>query len=89
MASQKPVASSLAEAARISPATVFNAPEDVVKNKRLSTPQKVEILDQWQADAEALQTATDEGMAGDTSADELDDVNKAKTKVEGEAAGRE
>lgn len=72
----------LADAARTSPATVFDTPDDVVEADNLSTAQKVEILTQWHADAEALQTASDEGMPGDPSGDELEAVNEAQKKVE-------
>lgn len=75
-------AKSLAEAARISPTTVFETPEDVVGDKHLTADEKSDILDQWQADAEALQTASDDGMPGEPPTDELEDVNEAKSKVE-------
>ena len=55
---------SLAEAARVSPATVFDDPVDVVEADELTKKEKVDILDQWASDAKALQTATDEGMSG-------------------------
>lgn len=74
-----------ADAARISPATEFERPEDVVTDSKLTPKQKAKVLDQWQADAEALQTATGEGMApgpADLSDAELDDVNEAKSKIE-------
>lgn len=74
-----------ADAARISPTTEFERPEDVVTDAKLTPIQKEKVLDQWQADAEALQTATGEGMppppSDDDSDSELDDVNAAKSKV--------
>ncbi|MBR2536881.1 MAG: hypothetical protein IKE66_12495 [Hyphomicrobium sp.] len=78
-------ANTQADAARISPATEFEKPEDVVTDAQLTPQQKEKVLDQWQADAEALQTATGEGMApgpADLSDTELDDVNEAKSKIE-------
>ena len=55
---------SLAEAARANPAKVFDAPVEVVQSEDLTKKEKKEVLDQWEADAKALQTATDEGMSG-------------------------
>jgi hypothetical protein len=70
----------LEEAALVSPTTVFDTPEDVVESDDLTKHEKVRILDQWEADATALQTATDEGMSGGKLS-RLDDVNEAKTKL--------
>ena len=72
---------SLAEAARISPTTVFDAPEDVVQSDQLTKKEKVGILDQWEADAKALQTATDEGMSGGKRP-RLDEVKAAQTELD-------
>jgi len=72
---------SLAEAARISPTTVFAAPEDVAQSDHLTKKEKVGILDQWEADARALQTATDEGMSGGKRP-RLDEVKAAQAGLE-------
>ncbi len=72
---------SLAEAARVSPAAVFAAPEDVVESDVLTKREKVEVLDQWEADAKALQTATDEGMSGGMPP-RLDEVKAAQTDLD-------
>ena len=48
--------------AKLDPASVFQAPEDVLGAAELSTEEKRSILVRWEADAEALLRATEEGM---------------------------
>jgi hypothetical protein len=50
------------ERANLDPASVFGAPRDVVTAKDLSPEDKRSILIKWEADADALLRATDEGM---------------------------
>ena len=76
---------SLAGAARASPTTVFESPEDVVASDDLTRKELVEVLDQWEADAEALQTATDEGMSGGKRP-RLDEVKVAQTDLDANAS---
>lgn len=45
-----------------SPKEYFKRPADVVTDEQLSDAQKKEILDAWEHDQAALDTATDEGM---------------------------
>ncbi len=71
----------LADAARVSPTTEFDAPGDVVASDELTKQEKADILDQWESDAKALQTATDEGMSGGKNP-RLDEVKKAQTQLE-------
>jgi hypothetical protein len=71
----------LAEAGRVSPTTVFEDPGDVVESDDLTKKEKVRILEQWEADAKALQTATDEGMTGGNRP-RLDEVNEAQAKLD-------
>lgn len=75
---------SVAEAARESPEAVFDAPEDVVKADDLTKEEKVEVLDQWESDAKAMQTATDEGMTGGKPP-RLDEVKAAQTELDEDA----
>ena len=75
----------LAEAARASPTTVFDSPEDVVDSHDLSKKEKVAVLEQWEADAKALQTATDEGMSGGKRP-RLDEVKAAQTELGAKAS---
>lgn len=48
--------------AKLDPASVFRAPEDVLGAPGLSSEDKKSILVRWEADAEALLRATEEGM---------------------------
>jgi hypothetical protein len=48
--------------AKRDPASVFQAPEDVLCAHWLSPEEKRAILVRWEADAEALLRATEEGM---------------------------
>jgi hypothetical protein len=48
--------------AKLDPASVFRAPEDVLRVPGLSPEDKQAILVRWEADAEALLRATEEGM---------------------------
>ena len=48
--------------AKLDPAAVFSAPEDVLGAPGLSPEDKKAILVRWEADVEALLRATEEGM---------------------------
>ncbi len=48
--------------AKLDPASVFHAPEDVLGAAELSAEEKRSILTRWEADVEALLRATEEGM---------------------------
>jgi hypothetical protein len=50
------------EQAKLDPASVFRAPQDVLGTPELSLEDKKAILVRWEADAEALLRATEEGM---------------------------
>jgi hypothetical protein len=70
-----------AEEAKISPTTVFDEPNDVVVDDDLTKKEKIAVLKQWEADAKALQRATDEGMSGG-SRPGLEEVKRAQTELE-------
>jgi hypothetical protein len=48
--------------AKLDPASVFRAPKDVLAAPGLSLEDKKAILLRWEADADALLRATEEGM---------------------------
>jgi len=50
------------EQAMLDPATVFRRPKDVLRADGMSPEDKKAILLRWEADAEALIRATEEGM---------------------------
>jgi hypothetical protein len=59
------------ERATLDPASVFGAPRDVVGAIDLTPAEKRAILIRWEADAEALLRATEEGMDETRSPAEL------------------
>jgi hypothetical protein len=69
-----------ADAAKISPTTAFDRPGDVPKTDGLTPREKADVLAQWEADAIAQKTATDDGMAGN-SPSRLDEINRAQTEL--------
>ena len=42
----------------------YSSPEDLVDDDTLRRDEKIEMLNQWREDEEALQRATEEGMEG-------------------------
>ena len=75
----------LAEEAKISPTAVFDEPHEVVSSDELTKKEKAAILKQWEADAKALQRATDEGMSGGTRPG-LEEVKRAQGDLEKKTA---
>jgi hypothetical protein len=68
------------------PASHFDKPSEVVKDRQLSHRQKKEALKTWEQDARQIATANNEGMAandeGRTGGDpKLADVVRAKEKM--------
>ncbi|MGF1461357.1 MAG: hypothetical protein ACFBSG_20310 [Leptolyngbyaceae cyanobacterium] len=52
------------EQAKLNPASVFESPAAVSTTDELTSEQKVEVLRQWEYDAQELQVAAEENMAG-------------------------
>jgi hypothetical protein len=52
------------EEALTDPSKVFNQPDEIVRDWRLSPEQKLKLLRQWERDAMGLNIADDEGMQG-------------------------
>ncbi len=78
---------SITEAAKASPTSVFEAPDMVAESNDLSKKEKIEILEHWETDAKALQTATNEGMSGGERS-RLDEVKAAQTKLTSKSTKR-
>ena len=66
------------------PTRVFEAPKDVATDARLTTEQKLSILERWEMDARELAVAEEENMAGGESS-RLREVLSAKQLVSGRA----
>jgi hypothetical protein len=60
-----PAADDLARAL-LDPAAVFDEPEEVLRREDLTREQKILILRRWEYDARELETASDEGMRGES-----------------------
>ncbi len=58
------------------PASRFGSPEALLADAGLSNGEKRRLLERWRFEAEALETATDEGMSGGES-NLLTRVNRA------------
>lgn len=63
-----------------SPTRHFEKPRQVVQDADLSPGEKAKALDSWEEDAQALQRAEDEGMAGGEPT-KLIDVVEAKKAI--------
>jgi hypothetical protein len=75
--------------AKLDPASVFRAPEEVLGAATLSAEDKRTILARWEADAEALIRATEEGMPpadNRSPAELLRAVHEAMLRLEGHTA---
>lgn len=66
-----------------SPPQVFDTPQEVLKVENLTRPQKIDILKRWEADARALQRATDENLVGGERPP-LDEINEALSVLDPE-----
>lgn len=69
------------EQMKLDPTKEFDKPFDIVKDERLSNAQKLELLQQWEADAQLMQEAATEGMTGGEDA-LLREVSEARKAVE-------
>ena len=54
----------LLEDIKADPSRFFRAPNDVIRDRRFTDPERLEILQSWERDARALSVADDEGMTG-------------------------
>jgi hypothetical protein len=68
------------------PARFYPAPTDVVRDRRFSDPERLEILEAWERDARALSVADDEGMSGGEPS-RLKTVVKARLEVQERMSG--
>jgi hypothetical protein len=54
----------LLEDIKADPERFFRAPNDVIRDRRFTDPERLEILQSWERNARALMVADDEGMTG-------------------------
>lgn len=59
----------------------YKTPTELLSDDSLSRDAKVEMLEQWREDKEALMRASDEGMQGDFRSDFLSKIENALTSL--------
>ncbi|OGT32742.1 MAG: hypothetical protein A3C44_00510 [Gammaproteobacteria bacterium RIFCSPHIGHO2_02_FULL_39_13] len=62
-----PISQSELERIMADPSAVYQRPEDVLSDSRLSHKQKVSVLKQWAFDAREIEVAQTENMRGEAS----------------------
>jgi hypothetical protein len=75
----------LLEDIKSDPARFYPAPSDVVRDRRFSDPERLEILEAWERDARAL-AVDDEGMTGGEPG-RLKTVVKARMEIQERVSG--
>jgi hypothetical protein len=76
----------LLEDIKADPARFYHSPNDVVRDRRFSDPERLAILEAWERDARALAVADDEGMTGGEPS-RLKTVVKARMEIQERVAG--
>lgn len=76
----------LLEEIKADPARYYQAPTDVVRDRRFGDRERLEILQAWERDARALSVADDEGMSGGEPS-RLKTVVQARMEVERNVPG--
>lgn len=66
--------------AKLDPSTVYEAPEDVLKDNTISREDKIEILRVWEYDAREIMVAEEENMPSANSI-LLDEILAALNKL--------
>ena len=59
----------------------YKTPTELMSDESLSRDEKIEMLEQWREDKEALMRASDEGMQGDFRSDFLTKIQNALTSL--------
>lgn len=59
----------------------YDSPAELLRDAALSRDEKIEMLESWRDDKEALLRATEEGMQGDGRAELLKEIEKALTSL--------
>ena len=59
----------------------YASPEELLRDDSLSRQQKVEMLESWRDDKDALMRASDEGMQGSVRLDLLQQIESALTSL--------
>ena len=65
----------------------YDSPADLMRDDDLSRHEKVEMLESWRDDKEALMRAAEEGMPGKVRSDLLRQVEMALTLLQKNSSG--
>ena len=71
----------LIEDAKRDPSRIYSNPSEVLRDRRLSDADRVEILNSWERDARGMSVASDEAMGGGEPS-RLADVIEARKEAE-------
>lgn len=66
----------------------YDSPKELLRDESLSEHKKIEMLESWRDDKEALMRASEEGMQGDVRSDLLRQIENALTLLQAKSAGR-
>lgn len=66
----------------------YTSPQELVLDEDLSVQEKIEMLEQWRDDKEALLRASDDGMPGNARPGLLREITKALIALQELSAGR-
>jgi hypothetical protein len=69
------------EDVKLNPSRFYRIPGDVIRDRRLSDEERLEVLEAWERDARALSVASDEAMTGGEPSC-LDQVVQARMEMQ-------
>ncbi len=72
---------------KVNPARYYKAPSDVVRDRRFTDAERLDILAAWERDARALSVADDESMTGGEPS-RLHTVVAARMEIEKKVPGQ-
>jgi len=66
----------------------YASPQELLIDENLSVEEKIELLEQWRDDKEALSRASDDGMPGNARPGLLREITKALIALQEPSAGQ-
>lgn len=64
----------------------YKTPTELMEDGTLSRDEKIDMLEQWRDDKEAIMRAADEGMQGDLRADFVQKIEKSLALLKDESS---
>ncbi|MEQ8692675.1 MAG: hypothetical protein RIC89_17800 [Pseudomonadales bacterium] len=65
----------------------YNSPAELLSEEKLSRSEKIEMLESWRDDKEALLRASEEGMEGSVRLDLLQEIEAALSALQESSPG--